>query len=174
MAEVHRGVTPTSLARGKWSDRGVPHRGWACIGISDAGEPSHTCEMCESQKIRYLHFMQHPEYASVLTVGCECAGHMEGEPRRAIERDAQMKSRLGKRKRWLTRRWKVSAKGNEWIASDGFRITVYTRDSRWGVTVAAIDESALKHDWRTHSTSDDAKLAGFDFVTRMLAQRAAV
>jgi hypothetical protein len=40
---------------GKWSEPGVPHRGWNCIDIHDVGEPSHLCEMCESQMVRYIH-----------------------------------------------------------------------------------------------------------------------
>ncbi len=158
--------------RGKWSSKGVPHRGWTCVGIEDAGAPAQMCEMCESQEIRYLHFMQHAGYSETLTVGCVCAGHMEGDLAAALSRDRVMTSRSTKRKRWLTRRWRVSAKGNDWLASDGFRVTVYERGPRWGVTIAAEDESRLKHDWRTYATSDAAKLAGFDFVTRVLAQRA--
>lgn len=64
--------------RGKWSVAGVPHKGWICVDIEDLGEPSSECEMCESQTIRYVHHMQHPDYPGVLQVSCVCAGHMEG------------------------------------------------------------------------------------------------
>ncbi|GHV31592.1 hypothetical protein AGMMS4952_20620 [Spirochaetia bacterium] len=57
--------------RGKWSDKGVPHKGWKCIDIEDLGEPSLTCEMCESQEIRYVHYMKHPGYKDILKVGCD-------------------------------------------------------------------------------------------------------
>jgi hypothetical protein len=40
---------------GKWSQAGVPHRGWSCVGVEDLGAPEATCEMCETQKIRYVH-----------------------------------------------------------------------------------------------------------------------
>ena len=39
---------------GKWSQPGVPHHGWTCIGMEDLGSPSATCEMCESVTIRYV------------------------------------------------------------------------------------------------------------------------
>ncbi len=68
-----------AAGRGKWSIAGVPHKGWTCVDIEDLGEPSAECEMCESQSIRYVHHMQHPQYANVLAVGCVCAGHMEGD-----------------------------------------------------------------------------------------------
>jgi hypothetical protein len=32
---------------GKWSQRGVPHKGWTCIGVEDLGrEDRAICEMC--------------------------------------------------------------------------------------------------------------------------------
>lgn len=40
---------------GKWSQQGVPKKGWTCIGFEDLGEPSTQCEMCENQDIRYVH-----------------------------------------------------------------------------------------------------------------------
>lgn len=55
---------------GKWSDPGVPHKGWSCVGIEDLGEPSQTCEMCESIDIRCAHVMSHPDYPGELAVGC--------------------------------------------------------------------------------------------------------
>jgi len=48
-------MTETTRATGKWSQAGVPHRGWTCVDIDDLGEPSATCEMCETQEIRYVH-----------------------------------------------------------------------------------------------------------------------
>ncbi len=58
---------------GKWSQQGVPKKGWACIGFEDLGEPSTQCEMCENQDIRYVHQMQHPDYPHILECGCVCA-----------------------------------------------------------------------------------------------------
>lgn len=67
-----------AAGRGKWSQPGLPHRGWHCVDIEDLGEPQVECEMCESQTIRFVHHMEHPDYSQVLEVGCICAGHMEG------------------------------------------------------------------------------------------------
>ena len=63
--------------RGKWSTGNVPHKGWACVGVEDLGEPGQICEMCETQDIRYIHYMEHPEYSHILEVGCVCAENME-------------------------------------------------------------------------------------------------
>ena len=43
---------------GKWSQIGVPHRGWTCVSVDDLGAPDAVCEMCETQAIRYVHHME--------------------------------------------------------------------------------------------------------------------
>jgi len=63
----------------------VPHRGWICVSVDDLGTPDAVCEMCETQEIRYVHHMEHPDYRESLGVGCICAQHMENDyeaPRR--------------------------------------------------------------------------------------------
>lgn len=161
-----------AAGRGKWSIAGVPHKGWQCVDIEDLGEPQAECEMCESQTIRYVHYMQHPNYPRILEVGCVCAGHMEGDIAAARTREASMKSRTGKRKRWITRRWRISAKGNPWIRADGFRVTVYRRGTGWAVTVSSEDNNFVKYGGRIYETKDQAKLAAFDQITRLLAKEA--
>jgi hypothetical protein len=125
--------------------------------------------MCESQTIRYVHHMQHDNYPDVLQIGCVCAGNMEGDLASARSRETSMQSRARKRKSWLSRNWRVSAKGNPWIKADGFRVTVYQRGAGWAATVAAADESSLQHSRRNYQTIDQAKLAAFDHITRLLA-----
>ena len=158
--------------RGKWSAAGVPHRGWHCVDIEDLGEPQAECEMCESQTIRYVHHMEHPDYGDVLEVGCVCAGHMEGSVAAAQDREASMRSRSSKRARWLGRVWKTSAKGNPTIKADGYRVTVYARGQGYGATIAAVDGSAVQHARRNFPTINQAKLAAFDHITRLLTTSA--
>jgi hypothetical protein len=88
-------------------------------------------------------------------------------------REASMKSRASKRKRWISRAWKVSAKGNPYITDDGFRITVYLRGGGWATTVAAVDKSKVQHSRRNFKTISEAKLAAFDYITRLLVSHAA-
>ena len=157
--------------RGKWSQKGVPHKGWTCVDIEDYGSLAGTCEMCESQEIRYAHHMEHPDYDEILAVGCVCAGHMEGDLASARYRDKKMRSRIGKRKRWLTRKWKVSLKGNDWLEADGYRVVVYCKGRIWGATVSATDKSYVQHSRKRFTSSDQAKLAAFDLITKLLAKR---
>jgi hypothetical protein len=158
-----------AAGRGKWSVAGVPHKGWTCVDIEDLGEPSAECEMCESQSIRYVHHMQHPQYADVLAVGCVCAGHMEGDLAASRAREATMRSRASKRTRWLSRSWKVSAKGNPHIKADGYRVTVYPRGGGWACTIAALDESSVQHSRRNFKTQHEAKLSAFDQITKLIS-----
>jgi len=157
--------------RGKWSVTGVPHTGWNCVDIEDLGEPQLTCEMCESQTIRYVHYMEHPNYQEVLQVGCICAGNMEGDLAASRTREASMKSRTAKRKRWLSRSWKVSMKGNPHIKTEGYRVTVYPRGSGWTCTVAKDDNSSVQHSRRNFERVNEAKLAAFDHITKLLASK---
>lgn len=110
------------------------------MDIEDHGELGPTCEMCESQGIGYIHYMQHRDVPGLLACGCVCAGHMEGDLATARECDALMISRAGKRKRWFDRKWNVSKQGNDYIKADGY-------------------------------TSDAAKLAAFDLITRLQSSR---
>jgi hypothetical protein len=159
--------------RGKWSQRGVPHKGWICVDVEDLGKPQADCEMCESQTIRYVHYMEHPNYSEVLGVGCVCAGHMEGDIVVARSREASMQSRAGKRRRWITRKWKVSVKGNPWIIADGYRVTVYPRGGGWAATVVnAKDGSRPQHSRKNYSTINHAKLAAFDQITHLQFKKA--
>ncbi|MBI3616879.1 MAG: hypothetical protein HY210_01475 [Candidatus Omnitrophica bacterium] len=155
--------------RGKWSQMGVPHKG--CVDIEDLGEPQLTCQMCESQIIRYVHYMEHPKHSEVLCVGCVCAGHMEGDITAARNREASMRSRIEKRKRWTTRKWKISAKGNPWIRSDGYRIIVYQKGTGWSATVSTEDNSSVQHCRKIYPTQERAKLSAFDHVTRLLSKK---
>lgn len=155
--------------RGKWSQQGVPKKGWVCYDIEDLGEPSFTCGMCESQTIRYVHHMENARYHESLAVGCVCAGHMEGDLGASKKREQSMRSRASKRKRWIGRKWKTSAKGNLYIESDGYRVIVRDVNGRWGVSVAKIGTNEVSHSRRSTESLDRAKLAGFDFVTKKLS-----
>lgn len=166
---------PESVAvsnrRGKWSQPGVPHKGWRCIDIDDREESEHTCQMCESRAVRFVHYMEHDDYPEILEVGCVCAGHMEEDLEGARRRDRAMASRARKRARWVERQWRVSVKGNEWLRADGYRVVVYQKGSEWGATVASEDDGFVHHGRRTFHTANEVKLAAFDFISRLLASR---
>ena len=157
---------------GKWSMSGVPHKGWICIDIEDLGEPSFFCEMCESQSIRYVHYMKHSEYNDVLGVGCVCAGKMEENYSGAKLRDDFMKKRSAKRLRWIKNsHWKLSQKGNKWIEADGYIIVMKKQNNLWSALVKSKDGTFKEWSKRKYESIDEAKLAAFDCLTKILAEK---
>ncbi len=73
-----------------WDDPDFPKTGWVCVGMTDYGSEHIVCELCGQQNVRYAHHMRHPEYGD-LTVGCICAGKMEGDIERAKRRERDFK-----------------------------------------------------------------------------------
>ncbi len=107
-----------------WKREDVPHSGWHCVGVVDLGAPVGICQMCGYQIIRYAHQMEHPEYGH-LSVGCVCAGRMEGDPEAAKRREAEFKNKESRRLRFSGRKWKQSHKGNEYLKIDGHVVVLY-------------------------------------------------
>ena len=152
--------------RGKWSDPGIPHKGWECIDFEDLDEPSETCEMCEFQTIRYVHVMRHPDYPAPLRCGCDCAGTMSSDYEGAERRERLAKNASRRRAQWLQRNWKTSAKGNTYLKTDGFIITIFQDGSAWKACVADSVSDRKRFSYRTFGTEDRAKLAAFDAMVR--------
>ena len=90
---------------GKWSIPGVPHKGWTCTSVEDLGAPDEVCEMCETQDIRYVHHMEHPNYPETLVVGCVCAEHMENDYEGPRRREKALRNAAQRKRRWLSRKW---------------------------------------------------------------------
>jgi len=157
---------------GKWSEPSVPHKGWVCVGIVDLGEPEAVCEMCETQQIRYVHAMTHPNYATELSVGCVCAEKMEDDYVGPRLREKALRSAAGRRKRWLSRKWQTSARGNPYINTGGFNIVVYPNgDGSWGARVGERNSGRFVASKRRYPSEDAAKLAAFDGMIFLKAKR---
>ena len=148
------------MDRGKWSQQGVPHKGWQCYELEDLGDLIEKCEMCETQSIRYVHHMKHPDYGDVLRVGCVCAGHMEEDYEGAQKRERQAKSIAHRQTKWMKAQWKTSQSGNSYINRNGFNVVLYRRSGSWEYK---IEERLGERLWRKsgYTTEDDAKLAAF-------------
>lgn len=78
---------------GNWSVAGVPHKGWVCLGIDDLGEPSETCEMCQTAEVRFVHMVWHRDWGE-MRVGCVCAGRMTDDVAGAHAREEELKACL--------------------------------------------------------------------------------
>lgn len=148
--------------RGKWSEAGVPKKGWTCTGVDDLEEPSILCEMCGAAEIRYAHTMEHPDFPGELQVGCVCAEHMEQDYKRPREREKSLKSASRRRRAWPGRTWRTSKSGNSFLNTGGFNIAIYHRGAGWTVRVENRDTGASQMGRKQFLTERDAKLAAFD------------
>jgi hypothetical protein len=165
MSEIATRVT------GKWSRSGVPHKGWTSVDIEDLGEPSATCEMCETQEIRYVHHMEHPSYRESLGCGCVCAGRMEENYEGARRRELVLRNAAGRRRKWLSRKWQTSGKGNPFLNVDGYNVVVFPHvDGTWGFRVKNRSTEYTIQSRRISPTSDAARLKAFDAMIWMKDQ----
>ncbi len=161
-------MAETTRQTGKWSQPGIPHKGWICVDIEDLGEPSAICEMCETQEIRYVHHMEHADFTQQLGCGCVCAGRMEENYEGAQRRELILRNASGRRRRWLSRSWRISGKGNPFLNVDGYNIVVYPKsDSIWGFSVTNRETSDAIHSKRPLASEDAAKLRSFDALLWM-------
>jgi hypothetical protein len=152
------------MTTGKWAQSGVPHSGWACVDIEDAGAPDFVCEMCEAVHIRLIHTMSHPDCPDALRCGCVCAGRMEEDPVRARKREFDFRSTLARRARWLSRKWRRSRSGNPYLNANGFNVVVFPMRGGFGARVEHRWTAWQRLSQRVYPTESHAKLAAFDVL----------
>lgn len=143
---------------GLWAVAGVPHAGWTCIGVQDLGEPLAVCDMCGKEEIRYVHRMEHEDYPRTLAVGCVCAGHMERDMTAPRARERRMKNVAARRRRWLSRRWSVSAKGNLYLEISGTVVVCFREKSGYRLKIGS------KFGRLTYPDDRQARLGAFDYL----------
>ena len=112
---LEKEATHDSYETNLWKRADVPHSGWTNENIIDLGEPSGVCGMCGHQIIRYVHIMKHPMYPRAVGAGNVCAGRMEGNPENAARRERDYKNTQARLEKFMTRKWKKSAKGNLYL-----------------------------------------------------------
>jgi hypothetical protein len=88
-----------------WKKKDVPHKGWINEGYEDLEEPTHVCDMCGRDEIRYVHTMYHPNMPKRFRVGQVCAEHMTNDYVTYKNQLDVMK----KRARWMNKGWKPHA-----------------------------------------------------------------
>lgn len=99
--------------------------------------------MCDQERVRYVHVMEHEDHPDQLRCGCVCAGHMEGDLAAAWDRQESLKCKLKADARWLNRGWKRSQAGNEYRKEDGTLVIIFGRAGRWGYQVKSADGRAI-------------------------------
>lgn len=155
----------TLPSSGKWKDKITPKSFWTCQDVEDLGSPSLICEMCEREHVRYAHTMQHINHES-LTVGCICAGHMEGDLKASKKRESYLRSRQQRRTKWLDSGWETSRGGNlhkttRKNSHDEASHHIVMIKSRYNQYSAIIDGTKLSS-WFPNIA--EAKYASFDYL----------
>jgi hypothetical protein len=140
--------------------------------MDDLGSVSATCEMCETQQIRYVHSMQHTDFPEILAVGCVCAERMEDDYLGPKRRERIIRSSAGRKRKWLTRSWKVSTRGNIFINTDGMNITIYKKQNkRWAGRIEERASGRSVNSRFDYPTVEAAKLAAFDAMIFLKTKR---
>ena len=114
----------------RWDKPDFPHKGWICIGMVDLGEFAETgdieyesCEMCDKERIRYVHIMDHGDYGTI-RVGSSCAAKMEGDYTNPKQRDIECQKLSARRSNFLKREWVRKTNGNYTLRYKGDNITI--------------------------------------------------
>lgn len=155
-----------SGGRGKWAQRGVPHKGWTCINTEDLGEPSMRCEMCEQSEIRYVQYMHHPNYATALACGIVCAGHMEESLVRAERREKRMVSAARRRIQFpKLKGWYLNRSGNWQIKLRRCRVTIFQKSTGWSAVVRHPMRSEPAFTRERFPSFAQAQMAAFDTLS---------
>lgn len=121
--------------------------------------------MCESVEIRYVHSMQHPEYHTILDVGCVCAEHMEGNYVAPRAREKRLRSAARRRVAWPKRQWLQSHSGNFYLNTEGFNLTVYRGrepKAQWRIAVTHRGTGKRQEGRRGYYSANLAQLASLD------------
>jgi hypothetical protein len=122
--------------------------------------------MCESAEVRFVHYMEHPGFSGTLAVGCVCAEHMEDDYLAPRTREKTLRHKARRRKSWAERKWRISAKGNSYLNTEGFNIIVFgTRDTAsrsWGFKVENRATGQGQFSRRRYLTEEAAKNATLD------------
>ena len=111
---------------------GAPLSGWYCDYIYDVADeeedPDHidlfTCELCDCSQVRFVHVMRHDEYFETVSVGCICAGIMEGDILAARERERLMKNRAKRKRNFPHRQWRKNWYGNYQLTYRGRKLFI--------------------------------------------------
>jgi len=151
----------------RWNIPGIPHKGWQCETVYDVREDGasqddtayEVCQMCGNVPIRFVHVMSHSEYPEDMNVGCICAQKMSDDYVGPERSETALRNRAVRRKKWLTRTWRVSSKGNDFLNVDGYNIVISPdkyHEGKWGYRLDG------KLSRKRFSSKDQAKLAAFD------------
>ena len=72
----------------------LPESGWDCVHVEDYGEATQHCEMCDNERVRSVHVMQHSELPLTARMGRAVSARYAGDPALPKLREKNLKNRL--------------------------------------------------------------------------------
>lgn len=89
----------------------APLEDWICVWVEDVREDDPeaeyaVCDLCGCGKVRFVHWMEHPDYFDTVCVGRICAAALDGDEFAAEERERVLKNRWRRKKNYLKKEWK--------------------------------------------------------------------
>ncbi|SRR5258706_13195535 len=97
---------------------------------------------------------------------------MEGDYERPRQRERSPINAARRRSKWPTRHWRVSERGNSFLNTDGFNITIFrNHDDSWGGKIEDRLSGQSIRSRRSYRTEDQAKLASFDAMIFLKNER---
>jgi len=150
---------------------GAPLDGWYCVDVLDIADEDGevvsfaTCELCNCNKVRYIHVMRNDDYFEDVEVGCICAGIMEGDILAARERERLMKNRAKRKQNFPRRKWKLTRTGNGYLNYKGKRIFINKNTTGRGTyNVFCEGQTVWNYKGRPIDNFLSAAYAAFDLV----------
>jgi len=144
---------------------GWPRTGWLLVATTDNATAEFACENCGYPHVRYEHELTNRKSGQRVRVGCVCAEHLTQDFTGPKLRERALRSRAGRRMRWPTLNWRLSAKGNLYLKKSGM-VIVLKQGPRGGWAVSYKHQDSLDSGWvhlpAWHGTPEGAKLAAFD------------
>ncbi len=123
-----------------------------------------TCEACGNANVRYVHTMRHDDWKTDIQVGCVCAGKLAEDYEGARERERGLVNLARRRQNWLTRCWRISRNGNQFLNLGRYNVGVAPDKFRrgwWRYWIKSPSGRYIENSGRYDSIVK-AKLALFD------------
>ena len=151
-----------------WKQSDIPHKGWSLIDvidIRDSGQHANEteyekCMMCGQEKIRYVHIVEHSKIDEKFRVGCVCAEKMTNDYLNPNLKESALRNRASRRRNWINRKWKISAKGNSYLKIENHIIVIF-RDKFSEKYKVQIDETIGN---KFFDDIEEAKIASFNGI----------
>lgn len=148
----------------------APLNDWYCIDVIDIEEDSSstglfTCELCGCARVRFVHVMHNDEYFEDISVGCICAGIMEGDILAAKERERLIKNRAKRKVNFPRRKWKENHYGGYSLKYQGTWVNInHSKFNQNQYGVSCNGESIWKYKGNPITSFLIAAYAAFDLI----------